>query len=81
MRLSAASLAWIVAFSGCHHPVSPPMIPATRQSHWVLSADAEPDEAVCVEWTVDVDAGDCRVFSRIPVATARRIVRGQRSAE
>jgi hypothetical protein len=44
MRLSAA-LAWIVAFSGCQHPVSPPTAPATRQSHWVLSADPEPDDA------------------------------------
>jgi hypothetical protein len=75
-------LAAIVALAGCHHPVSPPTTqPPAKRSNWVLAAAAKPDDSFCVEWTVDVEAGDSRPFSCMSVATVRRLVRGQRFAE
>lgn len=72
---------WIIGLAGCHHPAAAPHPPSAPRSQWVLSAGANPDDSFCVEWTVDVDAGDTRPFSCMPVATIRRLVRGQRAAE
>jgi hypothetical protein len=67
--------------TGCH-PVSRTQTPpATHTSNWVLAAVAKPDDKFCVEWTVDVDAGDGRPFVCMSVATIRVLVRGQRATE
>lgn len=74
---------WIAGLSGCHHPAVSQATtpPAAKRSNWVLAAAAKSDDAFCVEWTIDVEAGDSRPFSCMSVATVRRLVRGQRSAE